>query len=215
MKHVMNVTQMKEKKESFNDWLTFVIEGDWDIKHVQQLKEEHKFSLRGIQESHMLKTFPQAKGMVKTYITTIKQKLSLLLPTEQDLENQRNICSDKEKKLDLLTRYIIEVYFPRQELLSKLNLYESMLRWSGGAEEYHNIDLIKAKSVPINMIIQFKNFLAPCLWHNDRHPSMRYYQKENKVWCFSCNQGGDGIDVYQKIHNVSVLQAIQELSGKV
>lgn len=37
--------------------------------------------------------------------------------------------------------------------------------------------------------------MVPCPWHDDQTPSLAIYRREGRAWCFSCNKGGDVIDV--------------------
>ena len=91
--------------------------------------------------------------------------------------------------------------------LSKKNVNDN----KGITEE----DVIRAKSIPIDSLIEFdRTGSAKCIWHDDRHPSLKLYRKENRCWCFACNQGGDAIDVVRKIYEVDFIQAVKKLINK-
>lgn len=79
----------------------------------------------------------------------------------------------------------------------------------------HTLDASRidiAKAYPIDALIEFNyQGFARCLWHEEKTPSMHYYKDKNRVSCFGCSKHGDSIDVYQKLHNCSVKQAIDEL----
>jgi hypothetical protein len=80
-------------------------------------------------------------------------------------------------------------------------------------KKYDTLDKEKAREIPIDTFIDFNNaHNAECLWHSDSNPSMHYYEDENRVWCFSCNQGGDVIDVIQQLHDVDFVKALEILS---
>jgi hypothetical protein len=49
-----------------------------------------------------------------------------------------------------------------------------------------------------------------CLFHTDENPSMSL-KKNNRYKCFSCDAGGDTIDMYMKVNNVSFLEAVRAL----
>src|SRR3990167_8160866 len=77
--------------------------------------------------------------------------------------------------------------------VEKTKRIEMVLRFFKNNKEKTSIEY--AKQIPISDYVVFNNAgFARCLWHEDKHPSMKYYQKENKVWCFSCSCGGDVID---------------------
>ena len=75
-------------------------------------------------------------------------------------------------------------------------------------------DIAKAKEFPINQLLEFKRGFTHCIWHNDINPSMYYYEKSNKVYCFSCSKNADVIDVVQKLKGYSFIQTINFLCGK-
>lgn len=52
-----------------------------------------------------------------------------------------------------------------------------------------------------------------CPLHDEvKGSSFCWFKKDNKWWCFSCNIGGDSIDLYQKLHNASFKEAILTLN---
>lgn len=100
-----------------------------------------------------------------------------------------------------------------EELSARLDKLGLKLRWlntPNKADKELNID--KAKAVPISQLIEFKRNVAKCIWHDDHKPSMHYYQRSNKVFCFSCQKGGDAIDVAMKLWQCSLKEAINKLN---
>ena len=74
-------------------------------------------------------------------------------------------------------------------------------------------NLTRAKQFPINQLIKFnKDSKACCIWHTESGPSLHYYKKNNRVFCFACHKGGDSIDVYRQLNNCSLSEAIKFLS---
>jgi hypothetical protein len=51
-----------------------------------------------------------------------------------------------------------------------------------------------------------------CPLHNEETPSFMVDLKQNKFHCFGCSEHGDVIDLYMKINNVDIKQAITDLS---
>lgn len=74
-------------------------------------------------------------------------------------------------------------------------------------------ELDDIKRIPITDYVKFVNGKAKCLWHRDGTPSMHYYRKENRVYCFGCGVGGDIVDVIQAQKGVSFREAINILRG--
>lgn len=74
--------------------------------------------------------------------------------------------------------------------------------------------LERARAVPISEYIQFnKQGNAPCINHDDKHPSMHYFKKNNKVKCFPCGFNGDTIDVVMKLFSLTAGEAIKKING--
>ncbi len=56
---------------------------------------------------------------------------------------------------------------------------------------------------------------ALCPWHSDRHPSMGFFTRRDGIGacrCFSCNQGGNAIDLVSQILHVSKLEAATRIA---
>lgn len=76
----------------------------------------------------------------------------------------------------------------------------------GGAPEGQN-------EVRISTLLKFDRHKTNCIWHRDPTPSLHYYEKENRVWCFGCSRGGDVIDVAMQVWGVGFLEAKKRLYG--
>lgn len=77
------------------------------------------------------------------------------------------------------------------------------------------LDLQKAKQYPIEQLLEFRAGFAKCPFHDDKHPSAKYYKDKNRIHCFVCNQGFDVIDIVQQIYNLSLKEAINHLCKKI
>lgn len=74
------------------------------------------------------------------------------------------------------------------------------------------VHIDKAKEVPITEWITFgRNKKAVCLWHTDKVPSLHYYEKQNRVKCFSCQVRKDVIDVVMVLRGVNFIEAVKVL----
>ena len=51
-----------------------------------------------------------------------------------------------------------------------------------------------------------------CLWHADKHPSMKLYDGDRGCYCFSCHNGGSVIDMVQQANSCSFWEAVEWLN---
>ena len=70
----------------------------------------------------------------------------------------------------------------------------------------------QAKQFSITELLDFKRGQAICPWHNDHKPSLKYYPKDNHVWCFAEGRGGDAIDVFMQINHCDFKEAVRRLA---
>jgi DNA primase len=100
----------------------------------------------------------------------------------------------------------------KQEHREHINKLEKIVNNFGKKFEKKDFDIQNYKQVPIGDLLELNNYdFACCVWHNEKTPSMKYYDKTNTVYCFSCNKSGDVIDVVQQINKVDFKGAIDIL----
>lgn len=58
-----------------------------------------------------------------------------------------------------------------------------------------------------------RNGRCCCLWHTDKHPSMKLYDGDRGCYCFSCHNGGSVIDMVQQANSCSFWEAIDWLNS--
>lgn len=81
------------------------------------------------------------------------------------------------------------------------------------AKQSGEVNIGKAKLYPIDLLLDFKMGFAICPFHSEKSGSLKYYIKENTCYCFgACQKKYDAIDVYMKLYNVSLIQAVKKLS---
>lgn len=78
-----------------------------------------------------------------------------------------------------------------------------------------SIEAIKAHVRPADIVaIQYRRGgleWACCPAHDDQHPSLAVYP-DGHVHCFACDFHGDSLDLYARLHNISLAAAIAALS---
>ena len=76
----------------------------------------------------------------------------------------------------------------------------------------HTVDLEKIKLIPITEYLSFNQAgFSKCLWHDEKTASLKYYPKNNRIYCFGCSKGGSVIDVVMQIRNLTFKEAIRIL----
>lgn len=76
--------------------------------------------------------------------------------------------------------------------------------------------VLRAKSYPVENLLELKKGFACCPWHNERTPSLKYYPKTNSCYCFgSCGKAYDAIDLYMLKYGVGFKDAVKALNELV
>lgn len=121
------------------------------------------------------------------------------------------LLSEYNQKRTLFSKIYLNIwvdsYKTKQRMLKSMKIVNAARNDPGMGDKIQ-----RAKQVPIDGFLQFnRQKRAKCLWHDDSDPSMYYYEKDNRVKCFSCGQHGDVIDVVQKLENCTFLEAINKI----
>lgn len=143
------------------------------------------------------------------------------------INNKIEQFKDADKTLSLMSREqlrlgknINHITMMRDYVSNKIRHYKIIADRFKKRQNFsyaHSIEEIK--KIPINKFIDFNSSgYAPCVWHNDSHPSMFYNNETSKfpntVKCFSCNQMGDVVDVICQMRNCDFKEAVKFLTGK-
>lgn len=83
-----------------------------------------------------------------------------------------------------------------------------------GRSVVHDDRVLNAKAYPIANILKFNKLRkALCPFHKENTPSLHLYPKTNSTYCFgSCGKSYDSIAIYQKLHSVDFLTAVDDLN---
>lgn len=141
----------------------------------------------------------------------------LPFPDPQDLRKDKNllqIFKDYANRL-LGEQRILRCKGKDTSLLSSfLNEYVRLLDesklapktpYTGGSDRLH-----QAKAVSIKNYLDFnRTGFRKCIWHDEKTASMKYSEKQNRVYCFGCSRNGDVIDVIQNQRGVNLPEALK------
>lgn len=179
--------------------------------------EEISFTTHSIAQ-----TFPDAKSTIKKILKQREVSIKILL---DEWENQKRRVAQLVKNpinypelFNMAKAWYLEI--PLKPLLGDQKRLKQILSFMEIKElPPGQIDLLvelpRAKSVPITDFIKFNHSgFAPCIFHTESTPSMKYYKKQNRVECFGCHNGGDCIDVVRQLYNLDVLHAVKFILKK-
>ncbi len=191
---------------------------------IEAKKIEREYSPEFISDIDLISIF-KPKGIIKDnisrYSSDIKEVNEEYDKRLVKLMSIREMADSKDKAelaaLIIWTASFEPIIENAQNQLRRLNRLKQLLdrKNDSDADDITHDDIIRAKSIPVESLLQFDRYdLARCIWHNDRHPSLKLYRKTNRCWCFSCNQGGDSIDVTRQMYEVDFIQAVKKLLNK-
>jgi len=72
-------------------------------------------------------------------------------------------------------------------------------------------DIDRAKEYPIDQLIDFVGGFAPCIFHNEKTGSMKFYPSTNSTYCFGCHKAADAITIYRTLNNCDFRTAVRNL----
>lgn len=175
-------------------------------------------------DKELLDIFPESKKIVPALIKELEQHKDDLLSKIIS----RNASINAESS-DEVYRYFWKLWFMqpmRDEVKTidqKLARLRRQLRVSKGKSiptgALNNDLILAAKAVPIESIFSQQlrktgnTLTGLCPFSEERTPSFFIYKNSNRCWCFGCQQGGNTIDTYMKLHNCNFKTAVTELMG--
>ena len=171
----------------------------------------------------LIETFPEAIPVIKRNLKIARHDLPI---AEKISSILLDYALQKIYSLDIPDDYKEEVFIPFAKwyfydsvigpLKKKISNFEQLILISkikNAGLEGQPLDIAKAKSYPIESLIKVKSSgFALCPFHNDRHESLKIYNKDNRFNCFVCNANGDTIDLVMKIYSLDFKNAIKFLN---
>jgi hypothetical protein len=151
---------------------------------------------------------PRVRGQVRAFVEEMGEhgKCIRLLSLYEQLLEAKDDLKDRYRRYEesyaadhpYVERAFIASFIPDDERRIE-KLQQQLRAILAVAEGKDRRDLITPEMI--------ENVL--CIAHDEKHPSMSL--KGNKARCFACGYYGDSIDVYQKINQVSFLEAVRAL----
>lgn len=186
---------------------------NWVIDGIVRDHLQSKDSYRAPRPHELAEMFPDAKPILNAQKKELTAKLNDLLQQDRDTKNKYMAVKDRGTLDFVLAMNEMQ----RQRYLEQKKHIETILSFmttkgGGTAIQDFQLALKRAKDYPIENLMEFKHRKAPCLWHDDKDPSLYYYPKDNRVQCFVCDKGWDSVDVVMKQRNCTLREAIAFLN---
>jgi hypothetical protein len=106
--------------------------------------------------------------------------------------------------------------------LARLRRYIRIIKGAPLPKGAVTSDLIQAaKEAPIESLFSQKfkksgnKLQGLCPFMTEKTPSFFIYKNTNRCWCFGCQQGGNTIDTYIKLHECTFNEAVLALTGSM
>lgn len=141
------------------------------------------------------------------------EKAHNALQTQKELHEWLNTIQEKDdvKRQILLEKLNDAKIHPKRYDVPRLLWEVSVL--TGKAEKITPDMIERAKGYPIYQLLNVtRKGNISCPFHQDKNPSF-HIKKNNKFTCYSCGEYGDVIDLYRKLHHVSLKEAVKALCG--
>jgi len=166
-----------------------------------------------ITEQEWLKIFPEARPYVGSRLNFLKrQNLILKIRVELDLELINHFTRDSFSRW--FWEYWLEITLgDRLEQVSKEINKLSYALYPPKVKKGQITDgmIRKAKEYPIIDLIENRQKMALCPFHNDKRPSLSL--KNNYAYCFGCGYSADVIKFYMDFYLVDFKTAVKALQN--
>lgn len=183
----------------------------WEYKEldvVDEVEYNYRRQFKKLSTPELLDIFPEGQNLITQKLRKEKKLLGQKL---DNLTQQRQKSFDNEDSplvIELWDDLITEVQLQYERVSTKLKFSK---------KPSDNIRIEKARSVKIEEVLGIhlkrSKQMINCVFHHDKTPSMMIYRDENRFYSFCCGEFGDAIDLYAKLNNVSIGEAIKALSS--
>ena len=184
-----------------------------EIEYFDMFESEWMQSLPSLRIHEFATTFPEAKSVIKKLVAEDKHALNVIQDEELYIKDIVFNTIENRANSELIETMAIVGYTNtnyKKKLEKRIVTNQQLLYFLESKDTPFNIDTIR--EIPITNFLEVNHAgFARCIWHEEKTPSMKFYPRNNKVFCFGCSSGGDVIDVYMKLFDVTFKDAIKKL----
>lgn len=196
-----------------------------EIEFLDSLERQWKRSLPKYNFYQLIKIFPEAKAAARVglnaEIARCRVDLDEALRLEREYKKKiiSKIPYDSEDFYYAVCEHLVVAPYRkgRETRIKKCRSYLAYLKVmdlpdSEKEKTINDIKVQQAKEIPIETFIDTDNSgFAHCFLHRDKTPSLKIYKNKNRWHCFSCDLGGDVIDLIMRRDNVNFIKAVKFL----
>lgn len=177
----------------------------------------YALSRRSMTPADVALAFPSGKAAARAALKAARSELANLPAWRHEAKRLVYAAFPQYKDQELANQMLEAMLMQPVEgwLKARINELDRILviMEVGRNEELESM-VKRAKEYPITDIIKFTGNKTKSIWNTaDSNPSMVYYSKENRVWCYSTQRGGDAIDVAMTVYGMDFIQAVRFLNG--
>jgi hypothetical protein len=194
---------------------TFKFITDEDMYAITTMRNEWEESL---DDFNPIEVFPEHKKLYHAQLKREIEQCEADLLAADEVERQARYildtkCPDAHREFwdgVVNTLFVAPLREGREKTIkqNRFRLNGSKQSKNGATE----CDISDAKKVPVSSFIKInRSGFATCPFHTDKTPSLKYYKKDNRWHCFSCNTGGDVIDLVMKMNGTDFVSTVKTL----
>lgn len=141
----------------------------------------------------------------------LRQKLPLEIIVLKSMGSKQKIKKSLLKgydKANEVTKAFIDIQ--TKKLDNEINKMRWMLKIKDNNELTDGM-IQHAREYPITNLIDFNNGVASAWCHEDKTPSLKYWERANRARCFVCNLTFNPIDVLMERDGMNFYDAVKRL----
>lgn len=195
------------------------------LDHLDDIEFSYKKTTKNPSFTELIDTFPEAIPVARR---TAKWMIKELQKRIAGLSDFREVCTTHVQSVSFKRQPELIKYY--DELIDKslqnyekeIKKYQYQLTYLDGLNNKSTPDpqgnpitperIERAKQFPISDLLEIRRGTTLCIFHDDHKPSLKYYPKDNRVYCYACNRGEDAIGVLMTLRKIDFREAVRFLA---
>lgn len=170
--------------------------------------------------SELIKTFPEAKGIIPLKIKEWEEIRNIMLKSIKEKTNKSNEIPDETDRFifrEIIKIWEVEELLKVEKHIERLKRISTISKWKKLSGHISEKQKKEALQVPIKSLYNRPlqksgtDFIGLCPFHKEKKPSFHIYTKTNSFYCFGCGKGGNVINFIRILHGYSFPQAVNHL----